>query len=98
MIYRGTSRWVAAWGHRERWTRHRCFCLWDGLWDEDIESRETRDTLKGAAGPRLGGAAAPVGVVAVRGGGRDRERWARGRFCGGGFTPGGGSGGAPRRR
>jgi hypothetical protein len=64
----------------------RCFCLWDGLGDEDIESRETGQTLKGEAGSRLGGAAAPAGVVAERSD-RDREQQVGSRILGVGKTP-----------
>jgi hypothetical protein len=77
-----------------------CFCLWDSLGDEDIESRETGQTLKGAAGPWLGGVAAPAGVVAERPGHQDRERQMGsqilgvGKLCARSFAPSGGSGGA----
>lgn len=52
-----------------------CFCLWDGLEDEDIESLETEDILKWAARPRAVEAAAVAGaVVAERLVAGDRER------------------------
>jgi hypothetical protein len=52
----------------------RCFCLWDGLDDKDIESCEIGKTLKEEAGSQLDGVAAPAGVVVERPEHWDRER------------------------